>query len=264
MSGKTIYKFHNNWHIGDCILALRFFYNIQSLLKANNINIKFLYNQSYIKENIKELERYSVADTIDLLPIKNNNINNSYDLWMNHAINNINHTKWETYFNAYYTKIISQLQLSHLNINCSLWQQEDYLQDIYKTLPAKYKEIDILVINGTTHSGQYNRDRSEMDALCIKLNTKHTVVTTRKIEGIPCTLDSDLRLQDIAAISTHSRYIIAIFTGPICALYTTSTKAYVKKWFIITTNKHKYTHNSIDYDMITDGDLSSIYKYFNI
>jgi hypothetical protein len=86
--------------------------------------------------------------------------------------------------------------------------------------------------------------------------------TTKKIDNINCTTDDNLCLQDIGALSTMVSYVVAIFTGPICALYNTFTKQHVKKWFLITTNGVTYTHEHIDNDSIKDGNLSSIYAYF--
>jgi hypothetical protein len=61
-------------------------------------------------------------------------------------------------------------------------------------------------------------------------------------------------LQDIGAISTHAKYIIAINSGPLVPCYTHATKEHVKKWIIFVDEPFKHTQvNSValknTYDM---------------
>ena len=261
MSDSRIYHFHNSYHLGDCILSLKFFYNIRNILHDKQICIYFYYNQDYLKQLIKEIEYYAYPDVIILLP-NTQQPHTSYDLWMGNDLNNINYKNWELYFEEQYKNIIRYLQLEDCRIDYSLWQPEEYLLERYQTLPDAYQLIDILIINSTPYSFQYEHDPKEMDDLCIFLNKSYSVVTTRKVEGIRCTMDMGLRIQDIAAIATHCKYIIAIHTGPLCPLFNKQTKETVKKWFFIVTHGHHYICHNIDYDMIGDGNLNGIYQYF--
>jgi len=257
-----IYHFHNLYsHLGDCVLSLKFFYNIRNILRDKDICIHFYYIEEHLHSSIKELQHYACPNVIILLP-HTNCPKESYDCWAGHDIDGIHYSNWELYFEAHYKKIIQILQLEDCGIDYSLWQPEEYLLERYQTLPDTYKSIDILVINSIAYSSQYNRDPKEMDDLCTFLNQSYSIATTRKVEGIRCTMDMDLRIQDIAAIATHCKYIIAIHTGPLCPLFNKQTKEHVKKWvFIVTNGLHPVCYN-INYDMISDGNLDGIYQYF--
>jgi len=261
MSDKTYAHFHNLHHIGDCIFFLRFVFNNKQLLNESNISIIFHYNHQYMGNFKKELEVYAVPEIIilssDPPPA------DSYDTWMGHPVDGVKHTEWIHYFKLYYKKIATYLKLDLDRIVCNMWQPEPYLNAIYDELPTPCKNIDILIINGTTHSGQYNRDRSAMDNLCRVLDTSYNIITTRKVDTITCTLDYDLRIRDIAALATRARFVVAINTGPLCALYNEEVKISVKKWFIIVTNGEYYNHDGVDYTMITNGSLTPIYTYFS-
>jgi hypothetical protein len=180
---------------------------------------------------------------------------------MGHDIDGIHHSNFEIYFEAHYKKIIQILQLEDCGIDYSLWQPEEYLLERYQTLPDPYKSIDILVINSTSYSS-YICDPKEMDDLCIFLNQSYLIATTRKVEGICCTTDMNLRIQDIAAIATHCKYVVTLYTGPLSTLFNKQAKNHVKKWFFIVAHGLHYVCHNIDYDMITDGNLDGIYQYF--
>lgn len=262
VSGKTYVHFHNDHHIGDCLMFLRFVFNNKELLNESNICIIFHYNQEYMGNFKKELDVYAVPETIvlssDPAPA------DSYETWMFYLINGVKYLNWVHYFEIYYKKIAAHLKLNLDRIVCNIWQPEPYLNAICADLPTPCKNIDILIINGTTHSGQYNRDRSAMDNLCRVLDTSYNIITTRKVDNITCTLDYDLRIRDIAALATQARFVVALYTGPLCALYNEEAKKAVTKWFFIVTNGEYYNHDGIDYTMITNGTLSPIYTYFSV
>jgi hypothetical protein len=242
-------------------MFLRFVFNNKELLNESNICIIFYYNQQYMGNFKKEIEVYAVPETIvlstDPPPAS------SYDTWLGISINGVEYQNWVHYFEIYYKKIAAHMNLDLDRIVCNIWQPEPYLNAICAELPAPCKDIDILIINGTTHSGQYNRDRSAMDNLCRVLDTSYNIITTRKVDNINCTLDYDLRIRDIAALATRARFVVALHTGPLCALYNEEAKKAITKWFLIVTSGQYFIHTDIDYTMITNGNLSPIYTYFS-
>jgi hypothetical protein len=155
------------------------------------------------------------------------------------------------------------MNLEGSSIDSSYWIHEPYLLDLYKTLPAPYQGIDILVINSAAFSGQYSKSPEEMDALCRFLHKSYNIVTTRKVDDIKCTLDADFRIQDIAAMATHCSYVVGIMTAPFNGIYNRQTQASVKKWFPIVGDGTKFTFTGIEYTAISDGDLQPVYDYFN-
>jgi hypothetical protein len=159
--------------------------------------------------------------------------------------------------------MVDYMNLDKTQIDTSFWINEPYLLDLYKTLPTPYQDIDILVVNSAAFSGQYSKGPQEMDELCRFLNKSYNIVTTRKVDGITCTVDADFKLQDIGAMGTHCKYVIAIMTAPITTLYSKQTQASVKKWFTVVSDGTYHTHKGIDHTAITDGNLQPIYDYFN-
>jgi hypothetical protein len=49
---KKTYYFHNNAHIGDCLVSLHF---LKKLCEKNNIFCEFSCNQNYLGENVNQL-----------------------------------------------------------------------------------------------------------------------------------------------------------------------------------------------------------------
>jgi hypothetical protein len=243
-------------------MALRFFYSFRSVLLEKNIRVCFYYNDGYIKHFIKELNEYAIPDTIVLLPMHQKPAS-AYDTWIGRDIGVISHRTLTLYYEMQYADMIRYMNLQDCAINCDFYLNEDYLFDIYKTLPDIYKNIDILVINSTPCTNQYTQDSHDIDELARHLKKSYNVVTTKKVDTIPCTLDADFRIRDIAALATHAKYVVAIHTGPLCALHNIQTKNVVKKWFMIVNNNVYYTYKDINYDMITNGNLQGIYTYFN-
>ena len=136
-----------------------------------------------------------------------------------------------------------------LNINTSAYQNEPYLQKIYEKLDKKYKDVDILIVSCEPASGQYNYSKETMDKVCIELSKKYKVVTTCHVsDTIPSTMNDNLNLQAVGAISTHAKYIVSANSGPFVTFLNVQTKKYVKHWFMLDS----YIFDEIPYTSITD------------
>jgi hypothetical protein len=243
-------------------MPLRFLYSLRDILKEKNICINFYYDNTYIKGFLKELERYSIPDIIVLLP-KHLTPYYAFETWIAHPIGNITFNSWSLWYELKQGQMLDYMKLDKTYIDSSFWIDEPYLLDLYKTLPPSYQNMDVLVINSAAFSGQYSKGPEEMDDLCRFLNKSYTVVTTRKVDGIKCTLDADFRIQDIAAIATHCKYVVAIMTGPFNGIFNKQTHASVKKWFPIVGDGTKYIFTGMEYTAISDGNLQPVYDYFN-
>ena len=243
-------------------MPLRFLYSLRDTLKAQNICVNFYYDDHYIGGFIKELERYSIPDTIVLLP-KYLTPPNAFDTWVAHSIGNINYHSWCQYYELKQIQMLDYMKLDKAHVDASFWINEPYLLDLYTSLPSQYQNIDVLVINSTAFSGQYRNNPNEIDTLCRFLDASYNIVTTRKVDSIKCTLDADLRVQDIAAIATHCKYIVAVMTSPFTGIFNKQTQTSVMKWFPIVSDGTKFTFTGMDYTSISDGNLQPIYDYFN-
>ena len=255
--GNNPIVFYNKYHYGDHILNLKFLFNISNKIKEKGIKIKYIYDPEYLK-NVDELERYVNPETLELETFKGQNPQSGTELWMGNAIEgrqnkcNNNNCIFDNYYREFYTMILSKLGIDPAGIDVSLYQDEPYLQDIYNKLDPKFKDLDILIINATPHSGQFNYDKKKMDAMCSHLAKKFKIAVTTPLDedkSVVCTMTENLKLQDIGAISTHTKYIVGVHSGPLMACYTAATKANVKKWIIF--NDWGVNHSEINNVILT-------------
>lgn len=254
--GNNPIVFYNKYHYGDHILNLKFLFNISNKIKEKGVKVKYIYDSNYIK-NIDELQRYVNPETVELEALTSTLPESAIDLWMGKAIEGkaaacSENCIFDKYFTEFYTMILSKLGIDPAGIDVSLYQDEPYLQDIYNKLDPKFKDLDILIINAAPHSGQFNYDKKKMDAMCSHLAKKFKIAVTTPLDedkSVVCTMTENLKLQDIGAISTHTKYIVGVHSGPLMACYTAATKANVKKWIIF--NDWGINHSEINNVILT-------------
>jgi len=260
------YSFFSKHHYGDNILNLKFFYVAAPLLKKNLIHIDYYYESSYIK-NVDELERYVDTSVVTLHPITELP-EDAVELWMGNSITKggkvYTYTpEFDVFYKVFYENIASIIRIPITSMNISLYLHESYLPLIYRNLDATFKDLDVLVINAKPQSDQFAYDESKMNALCMHLKGKNLKIATTGFvdESIPCTMSSGLKMQDIGAISTRSKYIVCSLTGPSTACFNTYTKEYVKNWFIFQDYPVILTElNNVHY--MSSNDFEKIYSFF--
>ncbi len=249
------------YHYGDNIFNLQFFNHIKEYLINNNIIIHYYINYNYNK-NINELNAYIDDDNKNIILKDIADISgNSIHLWMNEF-------KKFDYNNMYFDKHMLELyhtfcKLVSFNIILSSYYFEDRtLIERYNKLDNKYKDIDILILNSQPQSNQYSYNKQEWDKMIEYLfnSNKYKIVTSDKVnDNIICTRDDNLLIKDIGAISTHTKYIIGVHSGPMTACYNKLTKDNVIKWIIFRDDlnvRHYYIDN------IITNDISIIYNMF--
>jgi len=256
-NSDNIVHFYNRFHIGDNLLNLKFFMYISSALKSRGITIYYYYNQSWRFNTLETLRSYIdpsvvVLKTLDAMPT------NSIELWMGNPINDVNCHTPELYYELLYKNILNYVGINDSTLTPTLWLEEPFLVNVYDALDSQYKDIDILILNTTGHSGQYN-DNKSLNQLAIHLSKRFNIVTADPIEGI--TSANTLSLQQIGAISTRAKYIISTCSGPQVPCHNKYTKDYVKKWFFITSGVH-FRYPSIDY-IHTVMDTAPIQQFFD-
>jgi hypothetical protein len=248
------YHFYDRYHYGDNILNLKFFYNISNILIQNNIHIHYYFDKGNSPNSI-ELERYVdrkslTLHTMDQMP------ENAIELWMGNKIDEtVYNPDFEKYYDTYYRKILEHIHIDKAvyNIDTSLFQNEPYLQAIYHNLDERFKDLDIFIINSKGRSGQFAYDKEKLDTMCKRLAEKYRIATTEPVmDEIPSTIVSKLNIQDIGAITTHAKYIIAVTTGPSTALFNTYTRDSVRKWIFLDNKPIKY--DTIKYVNISDSE----------
>lgn len=206
---------YNEFHLGDNVFMMILFYNIKEYIEKNDIIINYYCKEEYNKQ----LSEFICTNNIKILNYTENNI--GLNCWINNNNFTIYWSKWlnNNYYNNclndFYIIFFNQL-LDNLNINQKItflsYKDEDLI-DRYNKFDDKYKNIDFLVINSLPMSGQINYNENEWNEFCTKLNNKYKIITTKKVNNIFCTLDEQLTIKDIAALSTNIKKIISVNTG---------------------------------------------------
>ncbi len=113
-------------------------------------------------------------------------------------------------------------------------------------------------------SYQFNYNELDWINLSNKLKNKYKIVTTKKIDNILCTLDDNLSIKDIAALSTKVKILIAINTGVIPGCLNVYTINNLKKAYIFDIYcKYSYL-NFENKNSPNDIDINEIDKLLNI
>jgi hypothetical protein len=240
---KTI-NILNGYHLGDNLFTIIYLLNIKKYLIDNNIKVNYYIVQDYVAA-IKE---FITFPNVEIFVVSSNTPKNSTDIWIGNKnftsnyFKNIDNSKMP--FNDFLVRFFSEFatKLNLPTIKEFKYTDKELLTR-YNNLNDIYKNNDILIINARARSGQYNYNAKKEDwnTLIKSLTNKYKIVTTEKVDNIPCTRDNNLTVKDIASISTSVKYIIAVNTGPLVACFNTYAFNKVKKWFIFC-NKITYSY----------------------
>ena len=251
-------------HLGDIIFNVFFLNKLKEYIEKNNITIEYYVNIKYHKD----INDFINSKNIIIKDYKKTGYNmesNIFGLYSYHSFLNyyiyyyiLNNKKIP--YNILYLNVF-KIHCDNLNIPIKInnfYNEDETLLTDYDNLKDVYKNIDILIINSIPRSGQYNFNVKEWDNFVKYLNEKHKIVTTKKVENISCTWDDELTIKKISAISTRSKVIIAINTGPATAIFNKYTLSYSKKIYILD-NRVQYT-NIQQLENINNLDEINLYK----
>lgn len=237
---NTINLYNNN-HLGDSLYTMIYFYNIKDYIIKNNITIHFYINSKYIKE-VNEFIPCNNIKIYDILLRPYNSI----DTWIDsleeldyYTLLILGKMPYNNFLTSFFSKFGSKINLPGLK---ELKYEDTELLSRYEKLDNKYKNIDILILNSFPKSNQYEYDKNKWDIFINKLNKKYNIVVSEYVKNILCTRDNNLLIKDIAALSTHVKYVIAINSGPLASLFNTYTYNSVNRWYIFD----KYCYFSLN------------------
>jgi hypothetical protein len=258
---KKTYYFHNNAHIGDCLVSLHF---LKKLCEKNNIFCEFSCNQNYIGENINQL--IELVKSTPNIKISFNQGPNSIELWYPVIARRIennpekeypffcsNYPEFEDVFRLWFG--IGNQVAEELGLNKPFKKISDVLFDeneiseigMLNPETLEKEHFDFLIVNSYCMSGQMKWNQSEHDVFfdqivrILQENNKK-FITTKKVHNVPCTLDTNQSLVGIAKISKQCDYILGVPTSPflICA----------NKWSFKNCKKIiNITHDYLTFDM---------------
>jgi hypothetical protein len=262
------YFFYNDKGLGDSVFNMILFRIIKDFIIKNNITIHYFTKPNYV-EQIKEF----VTD------INNIQIHDLYkkpiyclELWINTkmygythqdamAISKTNMLFYNLYYINFFNSVLKKLNFN-ISINKFFYTDEDLINR-YNSLPEKYKNFDILILNSTPFSTQYNYNKSEWDNYIIAMNQQFKILTTTKVNGVLCTFDDNLTIKDIASLSTKAKIVIAINSGVFPGLLNYYTLTTVKHFYIFDIRCAYSYPNFENKNNITDITFSELESYLN-
>lgn len=228
-----IINFISETHLGDCIMHTDFLNKMIKLDKEILVNF-------YIIEKFKDQVEEFIEDKTRIVPLKYSDApKDANRAWMA-QYNQITRIPFD--FGKLKLMFYKRL-CKELNLKCPYNDIVDLLPDseLIKENPND-QNWDILLINSDGHSGQTGNKPLNCDIFIEKFKNK-SIITTKKIKNIPCTLDLNYSVLDIGKLSLKCKTIIGVHTAP---------------WHLIM-NKKNYDMNKKMYHM----DLNNFYSYKN-
>jgi hypothetical protein len=230
---KQTIHIYNDYHLGDGIFMMNYFHQIDKHLIEHNIHVNYYCNPAY-KIQLEEFV-ISCNGLVKIYSLANKPAD-AIDVWMKHSFQYFPTFPFNTFLLNHTNRIAKLLDLPAIE---SFFYTDADLAARYERLPESCKDVDILFINAVPQSGQYRYNKPEWDALAQQLVTAgYKIVSTSLIKGIPSTIQHSLTVKDIAAISTHAKYIIAVNSGPVAPCLNAETIAAVRKWFVFDFTVH--------------------------
>jgi len=230
----TTIELYSDKNLGDSIFSMIYFYNIKNYIEEHNITINFYCKTEYHAQ----LLEFKCSDKIFLYGLENKQ---GTHIWIANTDLNVNIANYQNNYKldsllvAFYNNISKLLNIDVTLMNFCYHDSE--LLERYKNLPEKYHDLDILIINSLPLSGQYVLVDNIWEPYIHKLNEKYKIAVTRNIGGsLSCTMDDNLTVKDIAAISSQTKIVISVNTGVLAGLYNSYTLNTIKKIFIFDDN----------------------------
>ena len=269
------YYLYNEYHLGDNVFNMLLFKIITDYLERENYYIYFYCQPQYISQ----ISEFITSNNVIIKDISEKPTN-AIQLWQNNkffkytcdyeytSIINKGETRvdYNKFYKTFFNIVLHKLQIP-IKMEKFYYKDKDDLSNRYKNLIRKYnnkyKKIDILILNSQPLSGQYNYNKSQWDNHITILNYKYNVVTTTKVENIKCTMDDNLTIKDIAAISNHVQVIIAVNSGVVPACLNKTTLKKIKKAYIFDDRCYYSYPNFQNKDNISDITIEELKKYIN-
>lgn len=236
-------NFNNNYHLGDCVFSIIYFNKV--CRTHCDLEINFYCNISYHWELTQIIE---FPDRIHLFPYEDK----GESTWINregfyHGNGSFKgkfarmkyYDEIYIYFYNYLSKICDIDFCVHENID-TLYDSNLYLEGI-EDFANSY---EYLVVNSEPLSKQFVHDPECLNQIIIDLSKQYNVITTKKIDGIDCTLDNQYSLLDIGRISYFIKRFICIHTAPHILTLNKFNHHNIEQW-ICLHNRHSINFNFV-------------------
>lgn len=229
-----IYRFYNEYHLGDCVLHL---YLCRKLVSVHNVMIHFYVKPEYLNElrfHIIGYEEQIILYDISFKPT------DSINCWIgseNYYFNDINSYDINNFYIRWFRYLCKKI-----DIECCIDSMLCDYDEIQRNIPTD--SWDILCINSMGFSNGFGDNSHSFRNVLNQLSPTYKILTTQKLEKFECTRDYDWNLIQIAGASTKCKYVIANHTSPIHMCFNKWSIDNIKQWFIVDIrNTFSFTDN---------------------
>ena len=209
-SSKKVVDTYCQWHLGDNLILLHFLRKMSE--RYPDVEFRHALNPEYLRQcnevvhDLSNIRITSLPDTrFSSQPI---------DGWKGADGFYFEHPKNQEYgavFVDFFAGMARKMGLQSpiQNTEMLLFDYPALTRDV---LAQKY---DFLVVNSVPLSGQFrDYEETRFNSLLNRIQENgFSVITTKKVEGVDCTLDFRLSVTGIGNVSLHSHFLLAVVTG---------------------------------------------------
>jgi len=290
-SKTRVFTIYCLFHLVDHIYNMNLFCQIESILRENKRKIHYYCPKQYHKQVAEFSPSPDVLELRAMHDLDGNAIYDKglspgwfsplYELHIGNKklpINIFNRT--HNYFDKFYEEFYAQFLETWFSPKIAkeypvsfISKKDPNLLVLYENLPQKFKDLDILFINSKLYEdcriiekksqqnftpgykwNKYiiNASRSGLKIATIAPIAPLNSSSARSL-NIPCTMNDNLTIKTIAAISTRAKNIIAINAGSLCSCFNEITMEYVDKIYVFdigNTFLHKKIGNTFLHEKV--------------
>jgi len=209
---------HNKFHLGDSMISLHL---LRALAKRNEgIVLNFFTNACNIPQLAAMVEDVANIQLHDFeTALWKGHRAESCDMWKNHAdfwVKSANRWNWSAFHLEHAAWTTHRLGLGESPFTIREHLLFDY--PALETAAISDEKYAFLLVNSEPHSGQFapmaKHGSGYLNSFIRQLAKDHSVITTEKVDDLPCTRDCGYLLTQIGALSTRCAHHIMIATGP--------------------------------------------------
>ena len=197
------------WHLGDNLLHLHFLRKLSDAYP--DIIFHHALNQQYIVQCGELVED---KHNIKLIGLSEAKFNRPIDAWKgaeNFFFEHPRKFEFGALYLDFFTRIASKMGLRSPIVE-KTGLLFDYPALLRNVLPKSY---DFLVVNSAPLSEQFKTYSEETFRKIVKAVEARgfSVITTKKVEGFDCTMDTGLSVTGIGNVSLGAHFLVAVCTG---------------------------------------------------
>jgi hypothetical protein len=210
---------YNQYHLGDCIEALHFLINAA---RCNDVKFNFLCNRDYHSQ-LKEFIGDANGKLYSITPpdIVDNTFINTWIGAYNYGqiCEDSDVIFGEDSDQGTFFLVLSKILSDIMELKCPFTEKADMIYNessLESSWITSFDSYDYLFINSPNMSIPFPNFEEEVSIFIERLQSKNKkVITTAKYLDLPCTLDYNFSIVDIAKLSKNVKNVVGVNTGPL-------------------------------------------------